>query len=172
MPFGEHIAQRPAALRCVPRKAWLPLAARSNCISEHALAYLVAGYSGPELIDDAVSFVADGQTRFDWILAFHDVDVGSANGGEAHAHPCFAGAGHWDRFFLETEPAGRVKYIGSHDARLQRRAGYFFGCYRHRFITPLYRRLGSGGLHSVFGLDRKSTRLNSSHIPLSRMPSS
>ena len=32
--------------------------------------------------------------------------------------------------------------------------------------------LGSDGVLPAGGLDRKSTRLNSSHIPLSRMPSS
>ena len=34
------------------------------------------------------------------------------------------------------------------------------------------KRFDSGTIQSLYGLDRKSTRLNSSHIPLSRMPSS
>jgi serine/threonine protein kinase len=36
----------------------------------------------------------------------------------------------------------------------------------------LEQRLGEGGMGSVYRADRKSTRLNSSHNPASRMPSS
>ena len=43
----------------------------------------------------------------------------------------------------------------------------------YRVLTPTQaKRVGSFYTDTEFDLDRKSTRLNSSHIPLSRMPSS
>ena len=39
-------------------------------------------------------------------------------------------------------------------------------------IGQIYSRFENAGLKIIKAKDRKSTRLNSSHIPLSRMPSS
>ena len=69
-----------AALAEVAGQAGAALAAGGDRADEDALADLVAGDAGAELVDHADRLVADDQAGPDRVLALEDVDVGSADG--------------------------------------------------------------------------------------------
>ena len=73
------VAGAVAALREVAGQAGVALAARRDGADEDALADLVAGHAGAELLDDADRLVADDQPGPDRVLALDDVEVGAAD---------------------------------------------------------------------------------------------
>ena len=87
------VAVAVAALAEVAGQAGSALAARRDRADEHALADLVAGHAGAELVDDAHRLVADDQARPDRVFALEDVDVGAADRRRRDADDGFAGAG-------------------------------------------------------------------------------
>ena len=98
------------------RKARLTLPAWRDGAHQHALADVVSGHAGADLVDHTDRLVPDRQSGPDRILSADDVDVGAANRRQADSYHSLAGAGLRDRLLLQPEPAWASKDVGLHES--------------------------------------------------------
>ena len=78
------------------------------------LADTVAGHTHAEFLDDADGFMADGETGFDGIFPFQDMDIGTADGGRRDSDQRLAGADFGNGFFIQNDLAGFDEYCRFH----------------------------------------------------------
>ena len=114
-PPSASIASAVAALAEVAGQARAALAARRDRADEDALADLVPGDAGAELLDDADRLMADDEPRADRVLALHDVDVGAADRRRGHADDGLAWTGMRPRDLLDADVARAVEHRRPHE---------------------------------------------------------
>ena len=114
-PAADGLVAGPvAALREVPGEAGVALAARGDRADEHALADLVAGDPGAELLDHADRLMAEDQARTDRVLALDDVDVRAADRRERHPDQGLARTRPRPLHLHDVELLRRLEDVGSH----------------------------------------------------------
>ncbi|MNS93151.1 hypothetical protein D3C72_1273070 [compost metagenome] len=152
-----HTDQVGAVLRGRAVLSRIGIEAWADRAGNHALAFGVASYRGPELFDDADGLVTDRQAVFHRVFALDDVNVGSADGGGGNPHQGVVGPHVGNGFFTYLDTVLPCKYGGFH---LGSHTGLHGGGADGVYVDNQYRMaMGSSGslfLHAA----RQLTKVN------------